>query len=51
MSYNILVAEDEQEIAGILRLYLEKEGYQVFWARDGMEALEWMEKEEISMDI
>ena len=24
MSYNILVAEDEQEIAGILRLYLEK---------------------------
>lgn len=51
MSYNILVAEDEQEIAGILRLYLEKEGYQVFWAKDGMEALEWMEKEEISMAV
>ncbi|MGN0399786.1 MAG: response regulator transcription factor [Blautia sp.] len=51
MSYNILVAEDEQEIAELLKLYLENEGYKVFWAKDGIEALELVEKEEINMAV
>ncbi|MDF2684892.1 MAG: DNA-binding response regulator [Clostridia bacterium] len=37
---NILVAEDEKDIRNLLKLQLEKEGYSVFAAVDGMEALE-----------
>lgn len=29
MAYRILVADDETEIRDVLRLYLEKEGYEV----------------------
>ena len=40
MAYKILVADDEAEIRDVLRLYLEKDGYEVVEAADGMEALE-----------
>lgn len=40
MAYKILVAGDEAEIRDVLRLYLEKDGYEVVEAADGMEALE-----------
>ena len=36
----ILVADDDQNIAELLRLYLEKEGYAVAIAADGERALE-----------
>ncbi|MHB1132519.1 MAG: response regulator [Chloroflexota bacterium] len=35
----ILVVDDEERIVGIVRAYLEKEGYRVATARDGEEAL------------
>lgn len=39
MGYRILVADDEEEIRELLRLYLEKEGYEVLEAVDGEQAL------------
>jgi len=35
----ILVVEDEEPVRELLRLYLEKEGFQVAMALDGQEAL------------
>ena len=40
MNYKILVADDEAEIRSLLKLYLENEGYSVFEAVDGLEAME-----------
>lgn len=45
MPYKILVVDDEQPIADILRFNLEKEGYQVVCAYDGDEAIELAELE------
>ncbi|WP_284140639.1 MULTISPECIES: response regulator YycF [unclassified Virgibacillus] len=45
MPQKILVVDDEQPIADILRFNLEKEGYQVVCAYDGDEAIELAEKE------
>lgn len=39
MAYNILIADDEAEIRQLIRLYLEKDGYRVFEAANGEEAL------------
>ena len=39
MAYKILIADDEPEIRDILRLYLEKDGYEVVEAADGAQAL------------
>lgn len=39
MAYKILVADDEAEIRDVLRLYLEKDGYEVLESADGIEAL------------
>ena len=51
MNYKILIAEDEQDIAELLRLYLENEGYRVFWAGNGVEALKIIEREDISLAV
>ena len=40
MAYTILVAEDDQDITNLMRLYLESSGYQVLCAPDGAAALE-----------
>jgi two-component system, OmpR family, alkaline phosphatase synthesis response regulator PhoP len=40
MSPRILVVEDERDIAKLLKYNLEKEGHEVFSARDGQEGLE-----------
>lgn len=45
MGYRIIVADDEAEIRELLRLYLEKEGYEVLEAADGEEALDLLDKE------
>lgn len=42
----VLVAEDDENIIGVLRLYLENSGYRVLAAKDGIEALEIMRTEE-----
>jgi DNA-binding response OmpR family regulator len=39
VSHTILIADDEKEIAEILSLYLEKEGYRTVTAHSGLEAL------------
>lgn len=45
MSERVLVADDETNITDVCRRYLEREGYQVMTARDGLEALElWSSK-------
>ncbi|MBI2910813.1 MAG: response regulator [Chloroflexi bacterium] len=36
----ILVVEDERMIVEVLRLYLEREGYEVIWAADSAAALD-----------
>lgn len=51
MNYKILIAEDEQDIAELLRLYLENEGYRVFWVGNGVEALKIIEREDISLAV
>ena len=51
MNYKILIAEDEQDIAELLKLYLENEGYCVFWAGNGVEALKILEREDISLAV
>ena len=38
--FNILVCDDDKEIAGAIEIYLRNEGYSVFKAYDGLEALE-----------
>lgn len=51
MAYKILVADDEAEITEILELYLEKDGFQVLKAEDGLEAWELIKKNQIDMAI
>src|SRR5699024_5224293 len=46
MAQKILVVDDEQPIADILKFNLEKEGYEVVCAYDGDEAVELAEREE-----
>ncbi len=50
-SYNILVVEDEKEIAEGIAIYLKNQGYQVFKAYDGVQGLEVIESEEIHLAI
>lgn len=44
MKYRILIADDEAEIRELLRLYLEKEGYEVLEAEDGEATLRILEE-------
>lgn len=47
--YNILVCDDEKDIVSALRIYLMSEGYQVYEAYNGIEALEVLEKNDIHL--
>lgn len=47
--YNILVCDDERDIVSALRIYLTAEGYGVFAAYDGEEALMLLGTEEIHL--
>lgn len=51
MKYKILIADDEAEIRDVLRLYLEKDGYEVTEAADGVEAMERLRKEKPDLAI
>ena len=47
--YNILVCDDEKDIVSALKIYLMADGYQVFEAGNGREALEYLTKEDIHL--
>ncbi len=49
--YNILVCDDDKEIVNAIDIYLSKEGYQIYKAYNGKQALEIMEKTEIHLVI
>lgn len=46
---NILVCDDDKEIVDAIEIYLLPEGYQVFKAYDGIQAIEILKKEEIHL--
>ena len=48
---NILVCDDDKEIVEAIEIYLIQEGYHVYKAYDGVQALELLEKEEIHLLI
>ena len=47
--YNILVCDDEKDIVSALEIYLTSEGYRVFKAYNGREALGVIQKEDIHL--
>lgn len=47
--YNVLVCDDEKDIVSALRIYLTSDGYNVFEASNGREAIEVVENEEIHL--
>ena len=50
-SYNILIVEDEVDIARAIEAYLNNQGYKTFMAGNGIEGLEVLSKEEIHLAI
>lgn len=51
MKYKILVVEDDEDIAEVIRLYLENEGYEALLAKDGLSGYEMMQKEKINLAV
>lgn len=51
MSENILIVDDEKEIAELVALYLRNEGYQVFLCYNGSDALNVITTERLDMAI
>ena len=47
--YNVLVCDDEKDIVSALRIYLSSEGYHVYEASNGKEAVEIVEENEIHL--
>lgn len=48
---NILVVDDDQHIRELIKLYLDKEGFSVFAASDGQEAIELLENSRIDLAV
>ena len=46
---NILVVDDEREIADLVEIYLVSDGYKVYKANNALEGLEIIEKEDIHL--
>ena len=46
---NILVCDDDKEIVEAIEIYLNQDGYRIFKAYDGEQAIEIMKKEEIHL--
>ena len=46
---NILVCDDDKEIVNAIEVYLKNEGYDIFKAYDGLQALEVIEKKDIHL--
>ncbi len=47
--YNILICDDDKDIVSALKIYLSAEGYSVFEAYNGAEALRTVDKEDIHL--
>ena len=47
--YNVLICDDQPDIVSALKIYLKPEGYQLFEAYTGLEALEIMKREDIHL--
>lgn len=47
--YNILVCDDEKDIVSALTIYLQAEGYHVFGAENGLQALEILRREQMHL--
>lgn len=47
--YNILICDDQPDIVNALKIYLAPEGYTLFTAADGLEALELVRKNDIHL--
>ena len=47
--YNILICDDQPDIVNALKIYLNPEGYKLFTAYNGMEALETVKNEDIHL--
>ncbi len=47
--YNILICDDQPDIVSALKIYLSAEGYGIFTAANGVQALRIVEKEEIHL--
>ena len=48
---NILICDDDKEIVEAIEIYLLQEGYQIFKAYDGEQAIEVLKKEDIHLLI
>lgn len=48
---NILVCDDDREIVDAIEIYLRQDGYQIYKAYDGEQAIELLKKEEIHLCI
>ena len=48
---HVLVVEDDKEIRQGVKIYLKSKGYEVIEAKDGIEGLEIIEKEDIHLAI
>ena len=48
---NILVCDDDKEIVDAIEIYLSQDGYQIFKAYDGQQAIEVLKKEDIHLLI
>ena len=46
---NILVCDDDKEIVDAIEIYLTQEGYQIYKAYDGQQAIEILEQEDIHL--
>ena len=47
--YHVLICDDQPDIVNALKIYLSSEGYQLFEAYTGKQALELVQKEEIHL--
>lgn len=48
---NILICDDDKEIVEAIDIYLEEEGFNIFKAYDGLQALEILKKEKIQLAV
>ena len=48
---NILVCDDDKEIVDAIEIYLSQDGYRIFKAYDGQQAIDLLQKEDIQLLI
>jgi DNA-binding response OmpR family regulator len=51
MPGSVLLVEDEENLASLVRAYLEQEGYRVVWAGSGADALHTLETEQVRLVV